>query len=564
MLSEQELMQICRRYPISCPICGTDNEFFRLKRDICRPVKTEGDGHPLNYRWGKAGFDSVDPLQFHFGVCKRCRFTGELADADFRQSDKMAEDYRGQFNSEGLRQLLMASNTGKGITQSLGKRIRDDDPMGSVLAQFHLGIFCQSLNLKVVHNNIARYFLRIGWIYRDQETFYPTTNLEELRGRFERLKKRWAKELPKNREFPVPPEIALDEVEALRLSRAFFERNYEMLREARIEDELRLRHLLAEIGYRIYELSSEEDDFQKASTFFSGAMQQCLGIISDKSIVGGVVNRAKEMLEICGDRGRELRELHKKSGGAETGAVKEKKKGVKKKVKKKVPAPKVAQPDKAETKAEVDRNPELDQANRQVSVLSEELTDLKDRVKTLEDDNKKWRQLAGRDTVTGLPNKTMLFRLVLPKVLQNVGKVGPFSCIAVSFDQVAQVNQGHGWLVGDRMLKESVKCLRQFVQEGEELYRLEGVHFALVGPMSSNVARQRATDMRRRLSKASVQVDSTRLPLVSSLGVVTVEQVAGSSPAQVANGIFEALLGSLYKAKEKGGNAVEVFNQNRF
>ena len=50
-------------------------------------------------------------------------------------------------------------------------------------------------------------------------------------------------------------------------------------------------------------------------------MQQCLSIVSDKSIVGGAVNRAKEMLEKAGERGRELRILHKKEGAIKQGGL---------------------------------------------------------------------------------------------------------------------------------------------------------------------------------------------------------------------------------------------------
>ena len=52
---------------------------------MARGVETEGDGHPLTYKWGKPGFDSIDPLQFFLGVCQKCRFTGDLNDAEFRR-----------------------------------------------------------------------------------------------------------------------------------------------------------------------------------------------------------------------------------------------------------------------------------------------------------------------------------------------------------------------------------------------------------------------------------------------------------------------------------------------
>jgi diguanylate cyclase (GGDEF)-like protein len=600
MLSEQEKLQICRSYTLVCPICETQNPFFRLKRDIVRAAKAEGDGHALEYKWGKPGFDSVDPLQFYWGVCAKCRFTGELDDPEFRQAERMIKEFRANLHGEGLRNLLTSVPTGKGIAQALGKRLDDADPLVVVIAQFHLGIYSQCLRLKLVPGNLARYYLRLAWLYRDVPKFYPSSTIEKAATKFEKLKTRFEVELPEHKDYPIKPGLALVEVEALRYSRVYFERNYETLREAKPEDELRLRLLLAEIGYRVYELTNTEEDYLKASTFFSGIIQQCLSIISDKSIVGGAVNRAKGMLESAGERGRELRALNKSRGGA--GAAVEADAGPgagngKKKTKKVKPvatkantapqevkssgavnatAAKSAKGEPAKSIAE--KEPvaksavviedgavgDLDQATRQVAILQGEVTQLQGRVEELEEDNKRWRQLAGRDAVTGLPNKTMLFRLVFPKILKGLKNTGPYSCIAISLDQVGKVNEGHGWMMGDKMLKESSRSLRRFAAEGEELYRLDGAHFALVGPMDNNTARQRAADMRRRLARASLQVDDSQLPLVSSIGVVTVERILSGALAEVSNKVYEALLHVLYRAKEKGGNTVEIHNSTKF
>ncbi len=354
------------------------------------------------------------------------------------------------------------------------------------------------------------------------------------------------------------------------LSILFFKRNFETLREARLEDELRLRNLLAEIAFRLYFLTSEEDDFMTARNFYSGVMQKCTQISNDKSIVGGAVNRAKEMRGICGERGRELRVLHKNRGGeGKEGGGQRKTKPTKKSKAAKaktVPAKKATKAKKAETKTPVKAGDgrDLDQARRKVTVLEEELDSLKEKVGRLEEDNKKWRQLAGRDATTGLPNRNVLFRLMIPKILKSTQTTNPFSCIAISFDQVAQVNRGHGWLAGDSMLRESVRVLRRFAGEGEDVYRLDGAHFALAGPMSNNAARQRAIDMRRQLSQASVQVEKNQFPLTASLGVVTIEQVVASSSDEAASGIFDALLSALYRAKGKGGNKVEVHGGTKF
>ena len=333
MLSEQELQQICRAYEIVCPVCGTSNSYHRLKRDMARPATTEGDGHPTKWKWAKPGFDSVDPKWFFMGSCGKCGFTGELDDADYRTCGKNPDGYKKDFSEEGLQQLLSASSVGKGIAQSLLKRISDDDPFGSTLAKLHLGILCQCLRQRVMPGTIARYYLRIAWLFRDHETYYAEADPGALAEKIGKLRKRWKRELPEHDDYPAQPDLALEEAEALTLCRSFFERNYETLKQAGQEDELRLRLLLAEIGFRLYELTNSESDYKRAASFFSGTMQQCLSIVSDKTIVGGIVNRAREMLETSGERGRELRALHKSRGGTDDNGDSETPKAAKKKKK---------------------------------------------------------------------------------------------------------------------------------------------------------------------------------------------------------------------------------------
>ena len=199
-----------------------------------------------------------------------------------------------------------------------------------------------------------------------------------------------------------------------------------------------------------------------------------------------------------------------------------------------------------------------------MTVLQDEVEILRERIKDLEDDNKKWRDLAGRDAVTSLPNKFVLLRLILPKVLQKIRTGVSFSFIGVSLDHIAIVNEVNGWSVGDNMLKESVLSLRNITVRGDVLYRLEGVNFAIVGKMDNTMARERATDTHRKLSRANVQIDKTQLLLTFSVGVVTVDSAAGKSVNETSNSVFQALLATLYRAKEKGGNMVEINHTTKF
>ena len=306
-------------------------------------------------------------------------------------------------------------------------------------------------------------------------------------------------------------------------------------------------------------------------------MQKCLSVVNDKSIFGGSVNCAKEILEVAGERGRVLRALNKNRVGSGTSAqdatlitkkCRNSTKSGGKKIKPQLEAASaVTEANNSEKEIVATANGgngNFDQATRRVTVLQDEVEILRERIKDLEDDNKKWRDLAGRDAVTSLPNKFVLLRLILPKVLQEIRTGVSFSFIGVSLDHVARVNEVNGWSVGDNMLKESVLSLRNITARGDVLYRLEGVNFAIVGKMDNTMARERATDTHRKLSRASVQIDKTQLPLTFSVGVVTVDSAAGKSVNETSNSVFQALLATLYRAKEKGGNMVEINHTTKF
>ncbi|MCC7265063.1 MAG: GGDEF domain-containing protein [Candidatus Latescibacteria bacterium] len=574
-LSEKELLQICRKYEFACPVCEARNTFFRLKPDICRPGDQEGDGHPRAWRWTKAGFDSLDPKQFFWAICQKCRFAGELDDPEFRAAEKDAEGFKAQYAAAALDRLVAGTLAGKSAVQALGKMINPKDAFATVVAQFHLGIFSHCLHQRIAPGNLARYYLRLAWTFRDLETYYAGSNVEAVRKQLDAIEDRWNAEIPKHKDYPQVPELVRDEIAALRLSRTYFQRNYETLRESGQEAELRLRGLLAEIAYRIYLLTNIEDDYRTALSFFSGVMQQCQSIVNDKSIMGGIVNKARGVLDVAKDRARELRELHKERGpgiGATSAvaaapAAKEAEKAV-------PPAKAAPAPAPAPAPAAVAEKPagpvngasraEVDQLTRQVSLFKEENSALKERVKVLEEDNEKWRQVLGKDPLTGLPNRIFLFRISLPKIIRTVAESGPLSCIGLGLDQVAKINLEQGWPMGDRMLQEAVKALRALLAQGEELYRLEGVNFAIFGKMGNLQAKQRGVDLRRQLAGATVQVEKTSMPLTSSLGVVTVERQILPSQTEASAAVFQAVIEMLGKAKQKGGNTVEVYPNTRF
>lgn len=564
MLTDDERRTICNPYEIICPVCATTNVFHRLKRDICSPLDKEGDGHPQAWKWAKPGFEGIDPKQFFLGVCQRCHFTGELDDAQFRTSARDPDAYLEAFDRKALRQFRFASESGSGIAAELHRKIGPSALLMAGVATFHLGVYCQCLRSKISPGPIARYYLRLAWLYRDQELFYPRENIDEIGRVIGRIRPTWAAELPSREDYPEVPDLALNEAEALRLSRSFFLQNFEQLRQASVDDELRLRHLLGEVAYRLYELTLSEANFKTANSYFSGTMQKCLEVINDKRIVGAAVSRARQLLELCGDRGRQLRKLHDQGGGkatkksasakkAKAGAKAKEKKILLKKsapAKKTIPAKKAVPGKAASRPAQADSQQQIDQ--------------LKARIAELEQENRRWRQLAGKDELTGLPNHLSLFTMALPQALKQMGPDGSLGLIAIGLEAVSRANHEHGWKVGDTMLRQAARSLRHVVRPGEQMFRLNGANFALLGKMDRSEAGRRAEDLQQRLGRAQVEAQGVKLSLASSLAVLVCDQVISSGPSEAAQAIHTALATAVYEAKSSNEGEIIVFQQTRF
>lgn len=139
---------LCREYTITCPACGQDNVFPRLKPDIYRARQAEADGHPTEVSWrAEVEFPKwVTPLNYFWAVCPQCQFTGQLDDATYRTLKKNARKYQSQYIDGVLTTLSDLADEKRGIAYELGTAIPTDDIFGTQIAQFFLGIFTECLN----------------------------------------------------------------------------------------------------------------------------------------------------------------------------------------------------------------------------------------------------------------------------------------------------------------------------------------------------------------------------------------------------------------------------------
>ena len=553
--------KLCRVYTIPCPACGTQNRHARLKLDVFRVPEQAPDGQPLQVVWREEGDfpEWVNPLHYFWAPCGRCYYTAQLDDAGFRQWKKSSTKYLAQYREGALGNLSSRAGSGDGVSQKLGKSMVPNDPFGSVLLQFFLGVFSECLKNSPLPSTMARSYLRIAWIYRDEESIYkPFAESSNVRDVLKSAAPLWKAELPENSSYPVPPAIVTDEVTALRQALTFFEWNFAALEQASHEDEVRLMALIAEIGYRLYELTEGDEEFKKAQNLFSGAMQKCLGIINDKNIVGGAVNRAKDALEKAGDRGRELRALREKAAKRPKGARPE------------APAqPSPPEPAEAAGKsaepaepAEPTPPPEAPPVKPVAVGAPASLQTLQQRVTQLDEENKRWMRLAGISEVTGLPNRVMLSRVLLPgAVKQAKAKKEPIGCILVAPEGLAEINGKYGHERGNLVIKKFAECLKGLLKRGERLSHTEGVIFAVIVPtVPPRQLRKRAEIIHKELASRRFDLEGHTLSLKISMGVIGLDSSKASSLGSPQEEFYSHGLNALHVAKLKG-NSIEVHGE---
>jgi diguanylate cyclase (GGDEF)-like protein len=127
----------------------------------------------------------------------------------------------------------------------------------------------------------------------------------------------------------------------------------------------------------------------------------------------------------------------------------------------------------------------------------------------------------------------------------------PLSLVMFDIDHFKKINDDHGHLTGDYVLRELARRVRTRVRKEEVFARYGGEEFALTLPETSREqAVKVAEDLRRLVSAESFDFEGDRIPATISLGVGTiVNEIAPEAFIKIADD-------NLYKAKRTGRNKV--------
>ena len=114
------------------------------------------------------------------------------------------------------------------------------------------------------------------------------------------------------------------------------------------------------------------------------------------------------------------------------------------------------------------------------------------------------------------------------------------------------INDNHGHLAGDHVLKALSTLLRNGARQSDTLCRFGGEEFLIVLPkMSLHQARQKVDAWRREFAQTPIQFGDDSFYITFSAGIAIYPQHGDDSSALVAGADS-----ALYRAKQAGRNCV--------
>ena len=170
---------------------------------------------------------------------------------------------------------------------------------------------------------------------------------------------------------------------------------------------------------------------------------------------------------------------------------------------------------------------------------STELAEMHNRIVELE-------KLSSTDRLTGTWNRAHFDKTLAVEISRSVRYHQPVALVLLDIDNFKQINDTHGHAIGDEVLRELVKVVRNNIRTSDMLFRWGGEEFVILAPSTSyRSATKLAETLRAKIEQHEIKTAGN---ITVSLGVA--EHVSGESE----NTWFRRADDALYAAKNSGRN----------
>jgi len=164
------------------------------------------------------------------------------------------------------------------------------------------------------------------------------------------------------------------------------------------------------------------------------------------------------------------------------------------------------------------------------------------------------QQHAEADSLTNLFNRRRGEELATQQLKLMQRQQKPLGLCILDLDHFKSINDLHGHLTGDEVLKKIAEVLRRSVRESDVLFRWGGEEFVLVCPDTPRQALVELADkLRRRIESVNWEGTLAQLQTTTSIGIATYPEDGEELDTLLAKADT-----ALYRAKQAGRNRLEM------
>lgn len=198
----------------------------------------------------------------------------------------------------------------------------------------------------------------------------------------------------------------------------------------------------------------------------------------------------------------------------------------------------------------------LETTHRNLKGLNSELEErVRKRTEALELANLRFRDLAAKDSLTGLYNRRHFNDLLNQLFAESTRYQTDLTCMMIDLDNFKRVNDSLGHQIGDDLLKMTARVILDSIRESDAAVRYGGDEFIVLMPQTApedaQASAERIIDLfRKELSKQLPEASISSL----SIGLASRAADQPSEPIQLVQLADEAL----YLAKAGGKNRITV------
>ena len=167
------------------------------------------------------------------------------------------------------------------------------------------------------------------------------------------------------------------------------------------------------------------------------------------------------------------------------------------------------------------------------------------------------QHLALHDELTGLANRTLLLDRLSSAIAQAPRHMATVGVLYLDLDHFKPVNDIYGHAAGDEVLRALASRLTETARPGDTVARIGGDEFVVLCP--ELVGETEAISVAGRIEgvlATPFQIGNAEVVLTASIGVIM------STGAGTADELLRDADAAMYRAKERGGNRFEIFEDD--